>query len=90
MLHSLVIKNEEIKLDNFKLEGVTGYEIKSPAKGTTELTLKILVGVSEIVLDDKKAAAPEVPVQEQPKERFIPEDSTGKCLSTEHCSCPTK
>ncbi|WP_157055720.1 hypothetical protein [Clostridium sp. DMHC 10] len=41
--HNLKIINEEIKLDDFQLKGVEGYKIESPAKGVTELTIKIAV-----------------------------------------------
>lgn len=50
-LHTLNIANGEVKLDDFTLKGVTGYEIKSSAVGTTELVLKMVVGVSNIFVD---------------------------------------
>jgi hypothetical protein len=45
-LHNLSVNeegNRGIKLDEFLLEGVTGYKIESSADGTTELTLKMVV-----------------------------------------------
>lgn len=47
-LHDLKIKKTgsctEIELDGFKIQGVTEYEVKSSAKTTAELTLKMIVG----------------------------------------------
>lgn len=50
-LHSLKIENGKIKLDDFSLKYVTGYEIKSSAAGTTELILKIIVKASNVLID---------------------------------------
>ncbi|WP_163243901.1 hypothetical protein [Clostridium sporogenes] len=51
-MHNLTVssndKNTKIKLDNFELQNVIGYEIKSSDNGTTELMIKILVNNSKI------------------------------------------
>ncbi len=53
-MHALKIKrdgdSETIMLDNFKLEGVTEYEIKSSATEATELVVKIIIKTNEIDL----------------------------------------
>lgn len=50
VFHNLKITNGEIKLDDFQLKGVEGYKIESPAKGVTELSIKIAVN-SNIAFD---------------------------------------
>lgn len=53
MTHNLKIENGQIHLDEFKLEGVTGYELRSSgSKKLAELTLKLLVKDSKLVLND--------------------------------------
>ncbi|WP_155722884.1 hypothetical protein [Clostridium sporogenes] len=51
-MHKLTVssneKNTKITLDNFELQNVIGYEIKSSDIGTTELMIKILVNDSKI------------------------------------------
>lgn len=59
-LHELTIKKcavapngmyqgiAEVELDRVPLAGVTGYEIKCSAAGTTELTLKLIVRINSI------------------------------------------
>lgn len=49
--HSLKIKNNEIKLDDFKLKCVTNYEVKSSDVGVTELTLKIIIDSLDVIID---------------------------------------
>ena len=54
MVHKLEIKNRELSLDDFKLKGVTGYELKSSAEHQlAELTLKLKVVDSHLVLDKR-------------------------------------
>lgn len=49
--HIVKINHNGIQLDEFKLKSVQGYEIKSSAAGTTELTLKLTVKNSDIFLN---------------------------------------
>jgi len=51
LLHKLKIKNGRIKLDDFSIKGVTGYEIKKDSVrpgSLTELTIKMKIKDSEI------------------------------------------
>lgn len=50
-LHSLKIEDGKVKLDDFNIKCVTGFEIKSSAAGTTELTLKLIVKSSNMLID---------------------------------------
>lgn len=50
-MHSLKIQDGEVKLDDFNLKSVTGFEIRSSAAGTTELTLKLIVRTSNMLID---------------------------------------
>lgn len=49
--HVLEIRSNGIKLDDFKLKGVKKYKLKSSAAGTTELTLKIIIENSNVLID---------------------------------------
>lgn len=49
--HILDIKSNIVKLDDFKLKGVKEYKLKSSAAGTTELTLKIIIENSSVLVD---------------------------------------
>lgn len=54
MSHKLEIKNRTISLDGFLLKGVTGYEVKSSSEeDTAELTLKLIVRDSKLILDKR-------------------------------------
>ncbi|SHK39283.1 hypothetical protein SAMN02745163_03743 [Clostridium cavendishii DSM 21758] len=48
-LHNLKVVGGKIKLDDFDLKGVTDYDLKCSALGTTELTLKIIVNSNVFV-----------------------------------------
>lgn len=51
LLHKLEIKGRKIKLDDFSIKGVTGYEIKKDSVkpgSLTELTIKIKIKEFEI------------------------------------------
>lgn len=43
----------EIKLDDFVLKRVTGYEIKSSATGVIELSLKLIVSDLDLLADQR-------------------------------------
>lgn len=46
-------RKTEVYLDDFKVKGVVGYEVKSPANtGITELTLRVLVDNLHLGFDD--------------------------------------
>jgi|GEM_PF-5447897 len=54
MTNNLKIENGQIHLDEFKLEGVTGYELRSSgSKKLAELTLKLIVKDSNVVLNHR-------------------------------------
>lgn len=50
-LHKLTIKDRNIALDGFVLKGVKSYELKASAENLTELSLKIIVSDSKLLVD---------------------------------------
>ncbi|SHJ53686.1 hypothetical protein SAMN02745163_02091 [Clostridium cavendishii DSM 21758] len=64
-IHSVSIINNEIKLDNFKVEGVLDYNLKRSGKGEATLNLTLLVRSQEveIKLDGEEMANTIIPLE---------------------------
>lgn len=51
-MHKLTIQNGHIFLDDVRLQDVTGYELKSSAGASAELTLKLIVTTSNVSFNE--------------------------------------
>lgn len=49
--HSLKINRGKIVLDDMKILGVVEYDLKGHSKGNSELTLKLIINSSDVLVD---------------------------------------
>lgn len=75
--HALSIINNEVKLDNFTVNGVLDYTLKGSGSEGTKINMTLLVKSQDVVVTGKaEQTAPEAEIQEQSREVIKPLENT--------------